>query len=348
MHRMDRDLDALLDVVAELPPRALRSYVRLWQLETWLRHMVYVELRALAGIQWQQQIPAPGNALTNDLRLTHMPGPEQFPISYVTFGQLLKSIDVNWNLFEGYLPPKDLWSSKLAEVSQVRNRVAHFRHGHPDDLDRVIRLMRDIDSGFFSFCTSYNASLPILPPRRDPVVKQFMHLSQVDFVEVEKRRWALVGTIDRNAVVSVSVSAHRRPWVTQRASSIPGRPGYIYDVSFTVNHRRMIDYDLLLTDTANLHPDVVYIHLDTFAQTLRITLPAVAGARSINATIQGFLDWIPNSLRSREEHARSDSELAERTDKAQGLADQWPEYVLGPRNPMSFLSPDMKCSFFSV
>ena len=30
------------------------------------------------------------------------------------------------------------------------------------------------------------------------------------------------------------------------------------------------------------------------------------------------------------------------------LAEQWPEYVLGPSNPLTFLGPDMPCSFFGV
>jgi hypothetical protein len=30
------------------------------------------------------------------------------------------------------------------------------------------------------------------------------------------------------------------------------------------------------------------------------------------------------------------------------LADEWPEYVLGPSNPLTFLDPEMKCSFFGA
>jgi hypothetical protein len=32
----------------------------------------------------------------------------------------------------------------------------------------------------------------------------------------------------------------------------------------------------------------------------------------------------------------------------QGVADSWPEYVLGPANPLTFLAPDMPCNFFGV
>lgn len=42
--------------VRELPGRVLDTYARLWQLETWLRRMVYVELRALKGDDWAAKI----------------------------------------------------------------------------------------------------------------------------------------------------------------------------------------------------------------------------------------------------------------------------------------------------
>ncbi len=32
----------------------------------------------------------------------------------------------------------------------------------------------------------------------------------------------------------------------------------------------------------------------------------------------------------------------------QKLSEKWPEYVLGPKNPLTFLGPDMPCSFFNV
>ena len=42
--------------VCELPDRILHTYSRLWQLETWLRLMVYVELKADMGDSWMDKI----------------------------------------------------------------------------------------------------------------------------------------------------------------------------------------------------------------------------------------------------------------------------------------------------
>lgn len=45
-HEIDPFERALEATAWELPRRVLATYARLWQLETWLRQMVYVELRA--------------------------------------------------------------------------------------------------------------------------------------------------------------------------------------------------------------------------------------------------------------------------------------------------------------
>lgn len=339
----DQDLlEQTLEVTPEVPRRVMATYARLWQLETSLRQMVYIELRAAFGNNWQQQItPQPGNSLNNDLRLTHMPTPEQHPFSYVTFGNLLKSIASNWRLFEPYLPPQKLWEAKLEEVSQIRNRVAHFRLGHGDDLDRVLRLLRDIDQGFWKFCTSYNNAFPVLPPTKDPVIKKFHPLNQFPYVEVEKRKWAMVGTIGPGEAFTVSVEVMRRAWRARRSSArVAGEEGYLYDVTITGLDRRSFDYPRYLQDTKRLHEAVVHICLDSYNSRVRATIPAVLGTRQVNQTIQGLIDWVPNSLR------RSDME--DRSKENEYLAQKWPEYVLGPSNPLSFLTPDMPCSFFSL
>src|SRR6185436_16762986 len=62
----------------------------LWQLEVWLREMVYVELRA-RDADWQQPIKKvvqnwPPRSLDSDKRLTHMATRHEGAISYLTLG----------------------------------------------------------------------------------------------------------------------------------------------------------------------------------------------------------------------------------------------------------------------
>ena len=116
--------------VEDVPEQALRVYARLWQFETWLRRMVYFELRALKGEDWSQDVPAAAGPFEADKALTHMPTPEMSALRYLSLSQLTKLVRGQWRCFEGYLPPQALWDAKLAEISQIRHRSAHFRVGH--------------------------------------------------------------------------------------------------------------------------------------------------------------------------------------------------------------------------
>src|SRR3712207_5206205 len=42
--------------VGVLPARSVALYARWWQLETWLRELIYVELRALYGSTWDNAV----------------------------------------------------------------------------------------------------------------------------------------------------------------------------------------------------------------------------------------------------------------------------------------------------
>jgi len=42
--------------ISELSPEMLATYAHLWQFETWLRRLVYVQLRALDGDGWESKV----------------------------------------------------------------------------------------------------------------------------------------------------------------------------------------------------------------------------------------------------------------------------------------------------
>lgn len=133
----------------ELPGRVLDTYARLWQLETWLRRMVYVELRALKGDDWAAKIEKDKieESQKADKRLTHMLTPEEDLLSYMQLSQIRQIIREDRRLFEPYLPPKNQWEAKIEEVEYIRHRIAHFRSSNEDDLQRVVQLLRDIVKG---------------------------------------------------------------------------------------------------------------------------------------------------------------------------------------------------------
>ncbi len=327
--------------VAELNPQVLETYARLWQFETWLRTLVYVQLRAADGDAWESRIKAAKAKMPkdSDKRLSHMPTAEDGILSYLQLSELLRVIADNWSLFSGYLPPQSIWEAKLEEVAAIRHRIAHFRTLHRDDIARVKQFLRDIDAGFWRFCTSYNNTQPVLPQSNDPVVEHFLHLDQIPWGQTESGAWARIGSADRNATLNVTVEVLAMPWAA-KALPIAGQPGYIYDVMIFARRERQLDYRQVMQHSTRLHQHVVHICVDSFAKQLRVTIPACLGAAKVTEIIEGFIEAATYSLRPA---------LREFTaEDAQAFADTLPEYVLGPKNPLTFLSPDMPCSFFAV
>jgi len=327
------------DEVPELPKRVLSTYARLWQLETWLRCMTYVELRALHGDGWNKSIDA-NKHLNADKRLTHMSTPEKYPLSYITFSQLTRLISENWDAFGCYLPPQSIWQAKLEEVGQIRNRIAHFRSGHADDYPRVLQFMRDIDRGFWTFCTSYNHPQPILPATDDPVTARFLPYDPFPWTEFQPKKWARVGHANPGMVLSVTVEVLRRPWAAKQ-QSIDRSAGYLYDVQIGARDGCQFDYERFLEGTARFHTRLAHLCLSQRANSVRLTIPALLGANEIVGLVEYAIEisgyvvdragrWQPG------DHS------------AQAIADQWPEFVLGPSNPLTFLTPDTPCTFFAA
>lgn len=324
--------------IADVPIQSVNIYARLWQLETWLRIMVYVELRALLGNDWGQELDNNSNSLHADKSLTHMPTPEMNALSYSQLSKLLKLVDGHWDCFASYLPPQVLWTAKLQEIAQIRHRAAHFRVGHSDDLARVKQLLRDIDKGFWRFCTSYNDVDPILPQSSDSVAAHFLPLDPLPWVEFEEKNWAQIGVRDKTLPVGLSVRAGRRPWAA--GPLIADAPGHLYDFHLFAQDGRGFDMRSLLERTRHLHPHLVHLCLGSDMASVRLTVPNLLGADAIIALVEGFHGVAINELRPR-------SNLVDPA-AMNVLARAWPEYVLGPENPLTFLGPGMECSFFGV
>jgi hypothetical protein len=184
--------------------------------------------------------------------------------------------------------------------------------------------------------------MPVLPPSRDPVVNRFHSLNQFPYTKISRNKWAMVGMADPAATYTVNVEVLKRPWQTDRfGGRASTRKGFLYNVTIICRDRRIFDYKRFLQDTKRVHGNLVHICLDSFSTSVRVTIPAILGTRDVNKTIQNILDWAPNALR------RGDDK-DDRSEENQSLADEWPEYVLGPNNPLCFLGPDMACSFFTV
>ncbi len=339
------DINEAANLFAErlqLPPDSLRVYARLWQLETWLREMVYVELKSASGPTWADGLEGFKNSKEKDKRLIHMATPQESPLAYKTLGELcdIMKDHRNWALFETYFPPKSLVEAKLMELFQVRHRVAHFRRPHRDDLGRVEQFLRDIDQPFWRFTTSYNRNYPITPASTDLVAERFIEDDQYPWMEVSTQTWTRLGRKDLRARFWLTIERTIRPWVDKASLGNPigPAPGVLYDIEFRALDQGMIDYDRVLSRTKHLHHRCVHIILNNPCNLLRLTFPSVLPVDEIIETVSEF----------REQVLRSIGLLRQHDDEAERIAAKWPEYVLSPSNPLAFLCPDMPCTFFGA
>jgi hypothetical protein len=339
------EIIATIEAIPELPGDRLITYARLWQLEIWFRQLVYVELRAKYADDWNKHIEGGiGHARENDKQLHYMPTPEETDLSFGSFSVLIKTISKEWPLFASYLPPQRIWDGKIEEVTQIRNRIAHFRKGHVDDHQRVIQLLRDLDSGFFRFCTSLNQSLyPLSIDTSDPVIQASAQLNP--YVKRGPGRNHLSDRLE------IKLEIVPRPWspVPNDFNEVIGYPGYFYDLNIHSYAGRVFHYENLLRDTKYVHDHVVYIVLESDSDNLRIVLPSLLGKEKLIEIIDIFIQASANELwPDRTDHSLSKEAIEAETDQVQKLVDKWPEYVIGPRNPIAFLTTDMPCTIFDA
>jgi len=313
----------------------LKIYARLWQFETWLRRMVYIELRAKYGDSWNSELKSVVEIKNQDKSFIHMNTPEQNDFSYAQLWQLFDLIEKKWECFSLYFPPKRVWKAKTQEISQIRNRVAHFRTCHSDDLQRLEQFLRDIDTGFWKFCTSYNNGEPALPPSSDLVTQHFLSLDPLPWGKVGDGSWARVGHVDKSMVVGIVVKKSFRPWYEPQAINSEGS-GVFYDVSLLAFDRKF-DAECFLNSTKRMHDQLVTINFDSHFSVVRLVIPKVLGVSKVIEIIAEAEKWGRNCVGRKVEISQQDEEVS-----------RWPEYVLSTNDPMTFLSPDMPCSFFNV
>jgi hypothetical protein len=202
----------------------------------------------------------------------------------------------------------------------------------------VLQLLRDIDNGFWRFCSSYNNAQPVLPASDDPVVSKFLPHDPFPWTEVEQKKWARIGIADPSLVIAVTVDVLRRPWATW-SQQVDGAAGYIYDVRLMARDGRKFDYPAFLESTRCFHPHLTHLCLDSFENMVRLTIPALLGSAKVMEIVDRALEV------ARYVVDRSRNPIAP---PAEDLADEWPEFVLGPKNPLAFLTPEMKCTFFNA
>lgn len=151
---------------------------------------------------------------------------------------------------------------------------------------------------------------------------------------------ARIGHADPNLILSVTVEVLRRPWA-ERTRPIDGAAGYLYDVRIGARDGREFDYARFLDHTVGLQPHLVHICLENSARSVRFTIPALLGSSATIGIVERAIEVAGYTV-----DRGGAWNLTLRT--VQALADAWPEYILGPDNPLAFLDPGMRCTFFNA
>jgi hypothetical protein len=304
-----------------------------WQLENWLRTIVYVELRA-NQVDWEAPIEGkvqnwPPRSLKNDKRLHHMATPHQAALSYLTFGELwdVVSSPTHWALFAPYFPPKDNTDVRIAEVKAIRNRIAHFREPHVNDLARLELFIKDMEPGIRKFCSRYTVDKVPKNPAVDKVSQQL------------EKDWDHMGygieLMRPHGWIYAPRSNHREPQMNARLAMLfhenftpTSSCGVIYRITVLPGNnvgRRRVDAEGIFNATKHIHQDVIHIMLSATGDELAATIPAVLGAERVAEVVGVFL--------------RAGLDATHHS--ANGWPDRnrvgWPEYVLWPDHMLTIV-----------
>lgn len=343
-------------IPGEVSDNSLRGFLRIYSLERWMREMVYVELKTSYGTSWWAEAEkairrskgggiSAERSLKADKKHPHMSTAENDPLWFISFDTLLKIILDRklWKHFETYLTTKALLRAKFDEIAPIRNRIAHVRELHPEDIARLELLLTDLDRGFWKFCTSYNASFYIT--RAEGTADEISE----HICSMQEYRLAC------------SLLASIRPTIRRHGQTSLGRSG-IYHLQLgypvTPTHQCYLDYPEILKWTSKTHSRILHIIMDAFQQSLVVTLPAVIPTSELIPVIDSFMEACANcthpfplvrikketAIRKRNHLRHYENENA----PFERIAAEWPHYVLPPSHPFAFLDPSCPCKFFST
>lgn len=319
-----------------VPSSALRLFQMAWQLENWLRSIVYVELRA-SRPDWEEPIKAvandwPPQSQNNDKRLHHMATPHQGALSFLTFGQLWNVVTANWSLFDDYFPPEANTAAKIEEIKTVRNRVAHFREPHQRDEARFRLFLQDLDGGVRRFCIRYSSSYRGgVDPVAQELAEQWEHVGHGCELQRPDVDWLYAPGKHRMEPVLHG----RLDFLARKRLSGGTFEGGVYRLHISGGMRAELNVRRVLESTQALHSEVIHV-LVTADRDLDVTVPSLFGTHKVVELLAAFLKAGVNA-------AWSSWQIDLR-----GIKTEWPEYVLWPDHVLSFFHEDYRGPIFEL
>ncbi|WP_330355382.1 Swt1 family HEPN domain-containing protein [Streptomyces chartreusis] len=272
--------DALRAVVPNvMPERSLALYARWWQLEAWLRELIYVELRSLYGAMWIEKLRAASGRQTQDAAYRHMSTADsENPLAYLDYSQLMPVIENHWDQLHYALLERKSWDGRQEELKRVRHRIGHIRKSHPDDLGRIEQTLRDLEEGAFIACASYNRRTT---PRKDKS-SDAVTTGWIAGEHATARR--LVRHAEVQYGIGLQVDVSRRPWADW-PDDFDGAKGILWHAAFYLRERT-VDLHAIWNELRGIHPLLVHV-LATDPHQVQFTFSSVDDSDAISDAI-GF------------------------------------------------------------
>lgn len=285
-----------------MPPIATALYGRWWQFETWLRSLVYVELRTALGSAWAQALPLSSESRQRgEGALQYMVTPDaQNRLAYADVSALFQLIGDRWHLFERALIPKNVWAGRVEELRAIRNRIGHCRRPHADDLARLEQTLRDLEHGTFTALSAFNRQWRVPENFMDSLVEQWVRGRHIDAVRV-------VEHAERQYDISFQLRYSYRPWVDGSVpiEKIAGASGYVWHAFWYFRGSRELDIEMFWRDLGPYRDAVLMVCADT--SMLNVSFSALESEAFIADAIGRCFDSAISNLR----RARSADEQIE-------------------------------------
>jgi hypothetical protein len=280
-----------------VPPEAMAFYGRWWQLEDWLREVVYVELRAKYGVGWTNHLQghAPKRVAGDEANAYMASADAGELLAYADVSDLFRLIEGQWELFAPLLPPKRRWEGTSDELQELRNRNAHCRRPHRDDLARIEQTLRDLEEGAWRFYSSY-LDTRAMHKSRDPVVRAWVGRNHETAVR-------LLDHADRQYDVRFRLGYSVRPWAAAPdENAISGSEGVLWHARWIVGGRDL-NVAELWTEVARCAPvRELLVHLLVDMGSVTATFAAVDDPAKIADAIGDVFDDILTTSRPSTPH----------------------------------------------
>ena len=275
-----------------MPPLASALYARWWQLESWLRTLVYVELRAKFGTDWVQALPKQsGQRQQGDEEFQYMATPDaQNRLAYTDAAALFNLTLEHWELFEDSLLSKNVWTGRIEELRAIRNRIGHCRRPHADDLARLEQTLRDLDSGAFKAVSAFNNQWNASEEWADVVTDGWAREQHEDAAR-------LIRHAERQYDTLFKLRYSRRPWVKSSNinKTINGASGYIWHAFWYFRGGRSFQLESFWKEIESCRAPIIFVCAD-YPSSISVSFSAMEDSEVVANAIGRCFDAALYSL----------------------------------------------------